>query len=83
MAWALLLLLGLVRLVLVRLLLRHLQILFLETGSSMTLLLYNVYLSFFFLFGALYSGRTFCRLYRHWLLYIWTVFMVMYLWLCV
>jgi hypothetical protein len=50
MVWALLLLLELARLVWVRLLLRHLQILFLETGFSMTLLLYDVYLFFLFSF---------------------------------
>ena len=68
-----LLLLELSRPVMVRLLLRHLLILFLETGSLMTLLLYDVYLLFcFFVFGALYFGRPSC-IYRHWLLYIYDI----------
>jgi hypothetical protein len=45
MAWALLLLPELTYLVLVSLLLRHLVILFLETGSLTTLLLHDVHFS--------------------------------------
>jgi hypothetical protein len=51
MAWALLLLLELAHLVLVRLLLRRPQILFLESGSLTTLLLHDVYFSSFFFLG--------------------------------
>ena len=61
MVWALLLLLELARLVLVRLLLRHLLIPSLGTGFSTILLPHDVFsLLFFFLFGALYFGRPFC-----------------------
>jgi hypothetical protein len=51
MAWALLLLLELAHLVLVRLLLRRPQILFLESGSLTTLLLHDVYFSSLFFLG--------------------------------
>ena len=47
MVWALPLLLELTRPVSVRLLLRHLLIPFLETGSSTTLLLHDVFLFYF------------------------------------
>jgi hypothetical protein len=51
MAWALLLLPELTRLVLVSLLLHRLVILFLETGSLTTLLLHDVYFSSLFFLG--------------------------------
>jgi hypothetical protein len=61
MAWALLLLPELTYLVLVSLLLRHLVILFLETGSLTTLLLHDVHFCLFLSsFVALYSGQTLC-----------------------
>ena len=48
------------RLVSVRLLLRHLLILFLGIGSLMILLPRDVFFLFLFPFGALYFGRPFC-----------------------
>jgi hypothetical protein len=92
MAWALLLLPELTYLVLVSLLLRHLVILFLETGSLTTLLLHDVLFSSLFFLGALYSGQSFCIymgctdiVYMTLVVYgwFWFSFMVMCLWLCV
>jgi hypothetical protein len=94
MVWVLLLLLELARLVLVGLLLRHLLIPFLETGSLTTLLPRDVYLFFLLLLGPcilarhfvfIWDVQTLTIVYMTFVVYgwFWFSFMVMYLWLCV
>jgi hypothetical protein len=91
---ALLLLPELARPVMVRLLLRHLLIPFLETGSLITLLLYDVYLFFLFLLGpCILAGhfvfawdvQTLSIVYMTFVVYgqcLWFVFMAMCLDMC-